>query len=242
MLPGSVHAFPKGPDAGNFLHSLLEWCAQEGFAQVLQQPAALDGIIAHRCKVRGWADWAVPLQGFVRQWLQTPLAWGGDTAPLTQVADYQVEMEFWLSISHASSASLDALVQQHVLAGQQRPALAYNQLNGMLKGYMDLVVEQGGRYYVVDYKSNWLGPDAAAYTQGAMQAAVLQHRYEVQYVLYTYALHRLLQQRLPGYDYERDVGGVLYWFLRGVDADTHGLWIDKPPRALIDALDALWAQ
>ena len=238
---GSLHAFPKGPDAGNFLHGLLEWCAQEGFAAVLAQPAALDRLITHRCTVRGWADWAQPLQGFVRQWLQTPLALEPDAAALAQIGDYQVEMEFWLSVSHASSSQLDALVQQHIAPGQPRPQLAHNQLNGMLKGYMDLVLEQGGRYYVLDYKSNWLGTDSSAYTPAAMQATVLQHRYEVQYVIYTYALHRLLQQRLPGYDYERDVGGVLYWFLRGVDAGSGGMFTDKPPRALMDALDTLFA-
>ncbi len=239
--PGSVHAFPKGPDAGNFLHSLLEWSAQEGFAQTLAKPAALDGIIAHRCKVRGWADWAEPLQGFMRQWLQAPLHLLGAPASLATLTDYQVEMEFWLSIDHAWSDKLDALVQRHIAPGRVRPKLASNQLNGMLKGYMDLVLEHEGRYYVADYKSNWLGVDSSAYTEDAMLAAVLQHRYEVQYVLYTYALHRLLQQRLPGYDYDRDVGGVRYWFLRGVDADNHGMYTGKPARALIDALDVLFA-
>ncbi len=244
--PGSLHAFPKGPDAGNFLHGLLEWCAQEGFATVLSKPAALDGIIAYRCQVRGWGDWAAPLQGFVRQWLQTPLLLQGapseTPAALQSLGDYQVEMEFWLSINRASTGQLDTLVQQHVLPGQPRPALLPNQLHGMLKGYMDLVFEHGGRYYVMDYKSNWLGADSTAYTPQAMAAAVLQHRYDLQYVLYTYALHRLLQQRLPGYDYERDVGGVQYWFLRGVGAEHQGLYQDKPPRALMDALDALFAQ
>ncbi len=244
--PGSLHAFPKGPDAGNFLHGLLEWCAQEGFATVLSKPAALDGIIAYRCQVRGWGDWAAPLQGFVRQWLQTPLLLQGapseTPAALQSLGDYQVEMEFWLSINRASTGQLDTLVQQHVLPGQPRPALLPNQLHGMLKGYMDLVFEHGGRYYVMDYKSNWLGADSTAYTPQAMAAAVLQHRYDLQYVLYTYALHRLLQQRLPGYDYERDVGGVQYWFLRGVGAEHQGLYQDKPPRALMDALDALFAR
>ncbi|GAB2711998.1 exodeoxyribonuclease V subunit beta [Comamonas sediminis] len=244
--PGSLHAFPKGPDAGNFLHGLLEWCAQEGFATVLSKPAALDGIIAYRCQVRGWGDWAAPLQGFVRQWLQTPLLLQGapseTPAALQSLGDYQVEMEFWLSINRASTGQLDTLVQQHVLPGQPRPALLPNQLHGMLKGYMDLVFEHGGRYYVMDYKSNWLGADSTAYTPQAMAAAVLQHRYDLQYVLYTYALHRLLQQRLPGYDYERDVGGMQYWFLRGVGAEHQGLYQDKPPRALMDALDALFAQ
>ena len=238
-LAGSLHAFPKGPEAGNFLHGLLEWCAQEGFAEVLARPAQLDGIIAHRCAVRGWADWAQPLQGFVRQWLQTPLALRDASVALAQLQEWQVEMEFWLSVNRASSLRLDALVQQYIAPGQARPALAYQQLNGMLKGYMDLVIAHEDRYYVLDYKSNWLGADSAAYTPEAMQAAVLQHRYEVQYVLYTYALHRLLQQRLPDYDYERDVGGVRYWFLRGVDAPGGGLYADKPPLALMQALDAL---
>ena len=148
-------------------------------------------------------------------------------------------MEFWLSVNRASSLRLDALVQQYIAPGQARPVLANQQLNGMLKGYMDLVIAHEDRYYVLDYKSNWLGADSAAYTPEAMQAAVLQHRYEVQYVLYTYALHRLLQQRLPDYDYERDVGGVRYWFLRGVDAPGGGLYADKPPLALMQALDAL---
>ncbi|MGF6211048.1 exodeoxyribonuclease V subunit beta [Comamonas sp. 4034] len=241
--PGSLHAFPKGPDAGNFLHGMLEWCAQEGFGTVLAQPAQLDSLIAHRCKVRGWADWAEPLQGIVRQWLQAPLVLQGEAGPsLAELAQWQVEMEFWLPVvGQASSAQLNALVQQHIAPGQPRPALAYNRLHGMLKGYMDLVLEHGGRYYVLDYKSNWLGTDSTAYTPAAMQAAVLQHRYDVQYVIYTYALHRLLQLRLPGYDYERDVGGVVYWFLRGVDAAGAGMYADKPPRALMDALDALWA-
>ncbi len=248
--PGSMHAFPKGPEAGNFLHSVLEWCAQEGFAQVLQRPAQLDGLIAHRCMVRGWGDWAVPLQGFVRQWLQAPLALGnhvpdgqadGTPVALVGLATYQVEMEFWLSIYQASSTKLDALVCQYIAPGRPRPALLANQLNGMLKGFMDLVLAHEDRYYVADYKSNWLGTDAEAYTADAMLQSVLQHRYDVQYVLYTYALHRLLQQRLPNYDYERDVGGVLYWFLRGVDAPSQGMYTDKPPIALMDALDALFA-
>jgi exodeoxyribonuclease V beta subunit len=63
----------------------------------------------------------------------------------------------------------------------------------MLKGFMDLVFAHQGRYYVADYKSNWLGPDAAAYSPEAMSAEILHARYELQYVLYLLALHRLLQ-------------------------------------------------
>jgi exodeoxyribonuclease V beta subunit len=94
---------------------------------------------------------------------------------------------------------------------------------------------------VADYKSNWLGPDDDAYTREAMRAAVVDKRYDLQYVLYLFALHRLLGARLPGYDYDRHVGGALYLFLRGSRAPTRGLHFERPPRALIDALDRLFA-
>jgi exodeoxyribonuclease V beta subunit len=112
----------------------------------------------------------------------------------------------------------------------------------MLKGFIDLIVEHGGRWYVVDYKSNWLGSDARAYTADAMDASVRHSRYDLQYAIYTLALHRQLRARLPGYDYERHIGGVLYLYLRGVDGDGHGVHRERLPFALIEAMDRLFAE
>lgn len=110
----------------------------------------------------------------------------------------------------------------------------------MFKGFIDLTFEHQGQYYVADYKSNWLGEDDTAYTQAAMQSAILQHRYDLQYVLYLLALHRLLKLRLPNYDYDQHIGGAVYWFVRGIDADSRGVFSRKPPRQLIEQLDALF--
>jgi exodeoxyribonuclease V beta subunit len=107
---------------------------------------------------------------------------------------------------------------------------------------MDLVFEHEGRYYVADYKSNWLGPDDTAYTVQAMRDEVLHHRYELQYSLYLFALHRLLRSRLPDYDYDRHVGGAVYVFLRGHAAPTQGLHLERPPAALMEALDRLFTR
>ncbi|MBP6801428.1 MAG: PD-(D/E)XK nuclease family protein, partial [Zoogloea sp.] len=111
-----------------------------------------------------------------------------------------------------------------------------------LKGFIDLVVEHEGRYYVIDYKSNWLGPDDAAYTATAMAQEILAKRYELQYVLYLLALHRLLKLRLPDYDYEQHMGGALYLFLRGSQSPTRGIHAERPPRELIESLDRLFAR
>ena len=111
----------------------------------------------------------------------------------------------------------------------------------MFKGFIDLVFEHDGRYYVADYKSNWLGREVSDYAAPALAAAIAQHRYEMQYCLYLLAVHRQLRARLPDYDYDRHVGGAVYVFLRGVDGGAHGVHVDRPPRALIEAMDALFA-
>ena len=149
-------------------------------------------------------------------------------------------MEFWLGASQVDAQAIDAAVCAHTLDGAPRQRLAPQALHGMLKGFVDLVFEHEGRYWVADYKSNWLGPRDADYTAAAMRAEVLRHRYELQYSLYLFALHRLLRARLPDYDYERDVGGAVYLFLRGHAAPTQGLHLERPPRALMDALDTLF--
>ncbi|PQJ95460.1 PD-(D/E)XK nuclease family protein [Chromatium okenii] len=111
-------------------------------------------------------------------------------------------MEFWIESHGVKTTTLDQLVQKHCQPNQPRPPLASNQLNGMLKGFIDLLLVHEGRYYVVDWKSNWLGKDDAAYTRMAMQLEMLHHRYDLQAVLYVLALHRLLKARLPNYDYD----------------------------------------
>jgi len=150
------------------------------------------------------------------------------------------EMEFWFAAHDVAATRIDRLVCAHVHPRHKRAALAPARLNGMLKGFIDLVFEFEGRYYVADYKSNRLGPDDAAYDDDAMLGAILSHRYELQYVLYLLALHRLLRARIPDYDYDRHIGGAVYLFLRGSHAPSGGVYVDRPSRALIEALDALF--
>lgn len=237
----SLHQFPRGPNPGTFLHGLLELAGRDGFAQVAHEPAALREQIARRCQRRGLDAWIEPLSDWLGELLTTPLALGeNQQVALAELAVYQPELEFWFEAQRVDVRQIDALVQRHVLPGVPRPALLPDRLNGMFKGFIDLVFEHQGRYYVVDYKSNWLGEGDAAYTDEAMLATVASHRYDLQYVLYLVALHRQLQLRLPDYDYDRHVGGALYLFLRGSRAPGQGIHHARPPRALIEALDALF--
>jgi exodeoxyribonuclease V beta subunit len=240
VLPGSLdlHRFPRGPQPGTFLHGILEWAGREGFAQSLDHPQARREMLAKRCQLRGWQRWIEPLDAWLEGYLQAELSLGEHRVRLADLQQYQVEMEFWFSSRQVNVQRLDALVRRHTLNGAPRPALAPSLLNGLFKGFIDLVFEHQGRYYVADYKSNWLGGDDEAYSAEAMAQAVLDKRYDLQYVLYLLALHRQLKARLPDYDYAQHMGGALYLFLRGGQRGVH---VDCPPQALIESLDRLFA-
>jgi exodeoxyribonuclease V beta subunit len=229
------------------LHELLEWAAQQGFREMTADPARLRDFVARRCNLRGWAHWIEPLNDWIRCILTTPLHLPeerGVSATAVSLASLDAvmgEMEFWFAATAVEATEIDRLITMQTLGGASRPPIQSTRLNGMLKGFIDLVFEHEGRYYVADYKSNWLGPHDAAYTPAALCSEILRARYDLQYVLYLLALHRLLRSRLPDYDYDRHVGGALYLFLRGLNAPSQGLHVERPCRELIDALDVCFA-
>ncbi|TKJ77718.1 exodeoxyribonuclease V subunit beta [Pseudomonas koreensis] len=234
-----IHRFPRGPNPGTFLHGLLEWAGDDGFAVSRE---ALEDAIARRCNLRGWEGWITTLSDWLQHLLKSPLPIAGGQLPvvLEQLKQYRVEMEFWFASHKVDVLKLDELVRQHTHRGVARVAAEPVQLNGMFKGFIDLTFEHNGRYYVADYKSNWLGVDDLAYTEQAMEQSILDNRYDLQYVLYLLALHRQLKARLPDYDYDRHIGGALYLFLRGTRADSRGVYFVRPPRELIERLDRMF--
>ncbi|AXS83773.1 exodeoxyribonuclease V subunit beta [Marinobacter sp. Arc7-DN-1] len=237
------HNFPKGAGPGTFLHELLEWCSQHGFQRVVDNPSTLREQLTRRCGTRGWNDWVDPLEHWLQALITRPLQLqrsGTESVSLADLATLRPELEFWFESRNVSIGKLDQLVTHYTLNGADRPRVEENRFNGMLKGFIDLVFEHNGQYYVLDYKSNTLGEEDSAYTDQAMGNAILDKRYDLQYVLYLLALHRLLKARLPGYDYDQHIGGAVYLFLRGVNSTTGGAFTDKPPRALIEQLDALF--
>jgi exodeoxyribonuclease V beta subunit len=110
-----------------------------------------------------------------------------------------------------------------------------------MTGKIDLTYIAGGRYYLLDYKSNRL-PD---YDAASLAQAMAHSEYDLQALIYTLALHRWLRFRLgDAYDYARDFGGVRYLFCRGLQAgsaDARGIHAWKPRVELVTALDALFA-
>jgi len=151
------------------------------------------------------------------------------------------EMEFMLRLGGRRLGDMVRLLADAGYAGKLPHERQGQLLNGLMHGFIDLTVEHGGRFHVIDYKTNWLGQDPARYAPEALGAAVRHHHYDLQYLIYLTALHRYLGRRLPDYDPDRHLGGACYLFLRGMvpDAGQRGIFRDRPDTGLIRALDAL---
>ncbi|MCX8071208.1 MAG: UvrD-helicase domain-containing protein [Candidatus Binatia bacterium] len=166
------------------------------------------------------------------------------------------ELDFWLPVctsGQATPSSQPAVVPQKLgdafaqhaadpllrAYGEQLAELDFLPWVGFLKGYMDLVFEHEGRWFVADYKSNFLGPTAADYSRDALVREMRAQHYVLQYHLYAVALHRMLQTSVPNYSYERDFGGVFYLFVRGMSPAYprgNGVYFDRPPLPLMESL------
>ncbi|HHQ4653703.1 TPA: exodeoxyribonuclease V subunit beta [Aeromonas hydrophila] len=235
----SIFTFPKGARPGTLLHSLFETidfqsAGGEPLAEHIATLLAQDGFDE---------SWAPVLQQQVEAVLDTPLETGfGEPVRLRDLAPErkQVELEFFLPMGRVTAPALTALCQQHDPLSRGNKPLSFATVQGMLKGFIDLVFEWQGRWYLLDYKSNHLGMSPADYSRPALEQAMAEHRYDLQYQLYSLALHRLLTLRLPGYDFEQHFGGVFYLFLRGMPQG--GIFHTRPSRELVQGLDRLFSE
>ena len=228
--------FPSGFRAGNCLHEMFERNVEPG--------ADLDEICRDSlARYRIDAKWEPVARMIIENALSAPLESpvDGKVFRLAEVKRPIAEMEFHLPLNGLSRARLGQCFADH---GYDRGIPeGTSQIDGFLHGFIDVVARHGERWYVMDYKSNWLGDNIRAYSGRALQSAMRSHGYAVQYLFYLTALHRFLRVRLPDYDYERHIGGVFYLFVRGMSPDMpgYGVYHDAPTRACIEAIDACFA-
>jgi exodeoxyribonuclease V beta subunit len=243
LAPDDILRFPRGAAAGECLHAVFE---RVDFTQRGEWPAAIDEALRLKPQTTPDPDLRSRMPAMLARMLDdvvsTPLPGGfslADVPPSRRL----VELEFSLPARHFSASALVAVLREH---GYAVPRLSFATLQGYLRGFIDLIFAHGGRYYVLDWKSNYLGDSAADYGEGPMADAMAEHGYSLQLLIYTVALHRYLRQRVPDYDYARHVGGALYLFVRGVrpgwrlpGGGSTGVYAHRPALEVIEALSAL---
>lgn len=233
-----IFSFPKGAQAGTFLHELFELL---DFTDCQQDELQI--LLRERCQLAGYDEsWIPVLQQLVDDVLHCPLNQNGLSLSRISNKNKLVEMEFMLPSRGLNAPALTQLSRQFDPLSQTAGELDFEPLKGMLKGFIDLIFEYEGRYYVLDYKSNHLGADPSYYQSEHLARAMVEHRYDLQYQLYSLALHRFLASRIADYDYEQHFGGVYYLFLRGMRAaePDNGVFYCRPSQALVDAMDELF--
>jgi exodeoxyribonuclease V beta subunit len=233
----SIFTFPRGARPGTLLHSLFE---EIEFTQPATTEENTQIILGLMESEQLDEEWLPILQQLIDTVLATPL--DGKSLLLNQKAPSQrlVEMEFLLPIEVLSAPALNRVIQRHDPLSAKAGDLGFQTVQGMLKGFIDLVFEHQGKYYVLDWKSNHLGDDVTHYHGEALKSAMADHRYDLQYQIYALALHRFLRSRLANYQYDQHFGGVYYLFLRGMDGQSdHGIFSAKPTLEFLQEMDRL---
>ncbi len=150
------------------------------------------------------------------------------------------ELEFDFPVSLFLPEKLSGII---TAAGLQTGIRNYAALEGMMNGFIDLVFNYEGKYYVLDWKSTYLGGRLEDYAPEKLGAAMAEHNYHLQYILYCVAIKKYLETRLPNFNYEKDFGGVFYAFVRGMRKESDsGVYFYKPEERVIEEIEGLFGE
>lgn len=236
----------KGASAGNLLHDILEhsdFSAPE-WEEVGAELVNRFGLDEKRTPL---------LYEWLEEALQTPLypnmKLSMSDLPLAQTLR---EAEFYFPMNDTQWTQLREVLATHrqnvsdLIGGEVEtaPQLITAKLQGMMHGFIDLIFEHDGQFFVADYKSTWLGDTLDSYTPTALFHNNQHHLYDLQYLIYCLALHRYLKNTLPNYDPEIHFGGVYYLYLRGMHPENEsgeGVFYTDIPLSVLNQLDGIFA-
>ncbi|SAL51341.1 exodeoxyribonuclease V subunit beta [Caballeronia terrestris] len=241
LADDDILAFPRGPAAGECLHRMYEladFTAPETWPKAIDRALREHPTPAPEAIARHLPSMMLRL---VADTVATELVPGMRLASIGPKRRMN-ELEFLFPAQALDFAALRRLLAAH---GFPDVALEAGTLRGFVKGFIDMIVEHDGRFWIIDWKSNHLGDTPADYDAASLDEAMASHAYHLQALFYVVALHRYLRSRLAGYAYQTHIGGYLYLFVRGVrpgwldGTRAAGVHAALPGRELVEALDRL---
>ncbi|MDY6793096.1 MAG: exodeoxyribonuclease V subunit beta [Thermodesulfobacteriota bacterium] len=238
-----IFSFPKGTRAGIFFHDILENIDfEEESGQVRQN------LVTAKLQEYGFdVKWEKTVCDMIGHLICTPLLEDRKDLVLSSVSTrHRInEMEFYFPLKTVTTHRLSQVFAKHGGINispdfsSRIEKLTFMPSKGFMKGYIDLIFRQGGKFYLVDWKSNYLGNHIENYRRDSLDETMNRDLYVLQYHIYLLALHQYLQLHIPRYSYEADFGGIFYIFLRGMNSSRgskFGVYHDLPRWDLIDAL------
>lgn len=238
----SIFNFPKGSKAGTFLHDLLEIIDLSS----VPNTNSLNELITVKLLASGFDEcWAPTITELINSLSTIKLSTNDKTFSLSQIASHNCckEMEFYFPLKSISPMKIiEAFESQMNLFSNDYigEGLKFQPISGYMKGFVDMIFLHDNMYYIVDWKSNYLGNDLAYYRYELLESVMKKEHYHLQYYIYSVAIHQYFKQHIAGYSYKKNFGGVFYLFLRGISpgSDT-GIYFSKPDYSIIENLSKI---
>ncbi|MEO6731088.1 MAG: exodeoxyribonuclease V subunit beta [Ferruginibacter sp.] len=224
----------RGANTGNLLHFIFE---RIDFAE----PTYWETVIATALKryvPNAPAEFMSALLQLLSHVTDTKIRIGNETFTLQKLEREKRlnELEFDFNVAPFSTEAVNRL-SGDALPFRLRFA---EELEGIMNGKIDLFFEHAGKYFILDWKSNFLGNQAEDYSGDNLQLAMSESNYHLQYLIYTLAVKKYLALRIPGFDYATHFGGVIYLFVRGIrKGSTNGVFVARPEESFINRLELL---
>jgi len=242
-VPSDIFSFPRGTKAGTCLHDIFEHL---DFVQ--KDPGVIKKLISDKLIEYGFDPlWQKTLYDMIRKVLSVPLEPERSDFTLSHIRsqDRINELEFYFPLKSISPKKLHTICRKY--AGtelskdfpERIERLDFSPVRGFMRGFIDMIFQFHDIFYLVDWKSNFLGNGIECYDQKGLAKAMKDELYSIQCYIYTVALNQYLQLRLPGYTYETHFGGAYYVFLRGVDpvkGSGFGIYKERPSEEFIHTL------
>jgi len=224
----------KGAHSGNLLHDILEHFNftqsnnnGSNLLECIKWPLVKYGDLASGFNEQDLVDWFDEIVNSPLIGNENAVECDQDNTANFCLSDIYMqstlrESEFYFPMEKANISHLSKLLTDHRNMGNPSKSNnivklpQYRTLKGMMHGFIDLVFEHQGKFYVCDYKSSHLGDDYTDYTHDAIRNNIEKNYYDLQYLIYCLALHRYLQRNVVNYDAKQHFGGVYYLYLRGM--------------------------
>lgn len=229
-----IYKFPMGKKSGIFLHYILkniEFSKKNNIEKIINN--------YHDFSIS--KKWKTIIVQWIKNFLVKKINIDFSLKKLKK-KDYIKELKFLLPINkYLDFIELDKIMKKFDINSKNAPILSYKKITGILNGTIDLIFFWKNKYFIIDYKTNFLGFKNKDYSAENIKNEIIKQRYDLQYQIYCLALHRYLTVYLKSYKYSNHFGGVFYLFLRAFDnkSNNHGIFFNKPSFILIDSLDKL---
>ncbi|MBN1984422.1 MAG: exodeoxyribonuclease V subunit beta [Chitinivibrionales bacterium] len=244
----TIFTLAASAQTGNLVHEILE-----ALDFATYTPSILADLISQKLPLFGLDQtWLGVIQTMVEQLMHCTIFNDCNNKPLKLrsigLKKTCREMEFYFPITTRQPARLSNIFARHLCPQlqmylAQQPPLSMAAINGFMHGYIDLLFEHNGVFYLVDWKTNHLGHSCCDYSQQRLCSTIVDNLYYLQYHIYVLALNRYLSTRIKDYSYESHFGGIFYLFCRGIEADTeskNGIFHDKPSTTLLTMLHSFF--